>query len=267
MLKTPIQRIPGPLLLLLIIGAAVVTLTAQQSLPKPAKAPSHPFSLLLPNTPTVTNAPFTAEYEIRVQRPLHDGDSETWQSTTLVARDSSGRIRHELHDYVPSSFTQQPPLQSVILTDPVARIRHTLDPVRQTDDRQWFRLSDSSHMELGGSTGQDLGTKIISGIQVRGERSALTIFRRRGASGSDKVVDEIWYSNELHLIVFEQQRDSNGEVLTIAMSKFDRKEPPASLFKAPRGYHLPVPPGKSPVAPGINAPNYDPSASPPPGAW
>ena len=262
------QRIPGLPFLFLIIGVVSVTLNAQQTSPKTAKTPSHRFSLLLANTPTVTGAPFTAEYEIQVQKPLDGRGSEMWQSTTSVARDSSGRIRHELHEYVPDSFTREPPLQSVILIDPVARIRHTLDPVRQTDDRQWFHASHSSRLDPGSSTGQSLGTKIMNGLEVRGELNAWTIFPRRGASGqTDRVVDEIWYSNELHLIVFEQQRDSAGEVLTIAMSKLDRREPPTSLFKAPRGYHLPVSPGKSPVSPGINQPNYDPSADPPSAAW
>jgi hypothetical protein len=261
------QRISGLLFLLLIVGAGA-TLNAQQASRKSAKVLRREFSLLLPFTPTVTGAPFTAEYEIQVQQPLGGGGSETWQSTTLVARDSSGRIRHELHDYVPASFTKEPPLQSVILTDPVARLRHTLDPVRKTDDRQWFHVSHSSRLERGSSPGQDLGTKTMNGLEVRGELNTWTVFPRPGASGQTaRVVDEIWYSDERHLIVFEQQKDSAGGVFTIAMSKFDGSEPPASLFKAPRGYHLPIPPGRGPVAPAINQPNYDPSVGPPSGAW
>jgi hypothetical protein len=250
------------------MGVVSVTLNAQQTFPKTANAPSRRFSLLLPNTPTVSGAPFTAKYEIQVQKPLDGRRSEMWQSTTSVARDSRGRIRHELHEYVPDSFTKEPPLQSVIIIDPVARIQHTLDPVLQTDDRQWFHTSNSSRSEFGSTTGQSLGTKTMNGLEVTGELNAWTIFPRPGASGqTDRVVDEIWYSNGPHLIVFEQQRDSSGEVLTIAMSKLDRREPPASLFKAPRGYHLPVSLGRSPVSPGINQPNYDPSADPPSARW
>ena len=262
------QRIPGLPFLFLIMGVVSVTLNAQQTFQKTTDAPSRRFSLLLPNTPTVSGAPFTAEYEIQVQKPLEGGGSEMWQSTTSVARDSRGRIRHELHEYVLDSFTKEPPLQSVIIIDPVARIRHTLDPIRQTDDRQWFHASHSSRLQSGSSTGQSLGTKTMNGLEVSGELSAWTIFPRLGGSGqTDRVVDEIWYSHELHLIVFEQQRDSAGEVLTIAMSKLDRREPPALLFKAPRGYHLPVSPGKSPVSPGINQPNFDPSVDPPSARW
>lgn len=46
---------------------------------------------------------------------------------TQVARDASGRVRHELYDYVPASFTQNPPLLGVTLQDPVARLSHSLD--------------------------------------------------------------------------------------------------------------------------------------------
>ncbi len=109
----------------------------------------------------------------------------------------------------------------------------------------------------------------INGLVVTGDRRARTIFPRPGLSGpAQKILDESWYSNERHVIVFEQQKDSDGEVFTIVMSKFDGSEPPASLFRVPHGYHVlkPEPRGRS-VAPAVNQPNYDASVGPPPSSW
>lgn len=254
------QRVFRLPFLLLIVGVAGLILKAQQTSRRSANAPPRSFSLLVPEIPTIAGAPFTAKYEIQVQRTLDDSGSEIWRSVTRVARDSRGRIWHELHDYVPASFTQEPPLQSVVITDPISRLRHTLDPVRQIDDRQWFHVSQSNVLQSGRSAGRDLGTRIMNGLKVKGELRNWTTLSRSGASGqADRVVDEIWYSDKWHFIVFEQQKDSAGEVFTIAMSKPDRSEPRGSLFKVPRGYHLPISPRRNPMAPAIDQPNYDPS--------
>jgi hypothetical protein len=172
------------------------------------------------------------------------GRSETWHSRTQVARDPNGRIRHELHDYVPESFTKEPPLLCVVLLDPVARLSHTLDPVLRTDDRKWFHVPHLSRFDLGATGGEDLGTRTIDGLEVRGERRTWTPPPRLGAPGqSVHVMDETWYSNEPQLVVLEQRTDSSGGVATISLSHLDRSAPPASLFAVPRGYHLPSPPG------------------------
>jgi len=128
------QKVPRLPVLLLITGASLPALHAQQTPQKSVAA--HPLRLafIAPYIPPVSGLPVSADYVIQTQQAPVDGQSETLQSTTLVARDSDGRIRHELHDYVPASFTKKPPSMCVVLLDPVARLFHILNPVLQTDD-------------------------------------------------------------------------------------------------------------------------------------
>ncbi|MGA7654925.1 MAG: hypothetical protein WBW68_20900 [Terracidiphilus sp.] len=251
-------RVPRLASVLLIAAAAVLALHAQQTSQKSAKVLPRPFALLVPYIATVAGKPFTAAYPIKVQRPLAAGGSETWQSTTLVARDLSGRTRHELHDYVPASFTKEPPVLSVILTDPVARLIHILNPAISMDDRQWFHVPKSSLLDGDGPAGENLGIRTIDGLETKGVRHAWTTHSRPSASGQPvRIVDETWYSKDMQLIVFEQQRDSAGGVLTIAMSRFDPSQPSASLFKVPWFYSLPTPPKPpTPTRPPMPGPGF-----------
>ena len=223
-------------LALLVTGSAL--LQAQEASSKPHRIR---FALVIPYAPPVAGASYTAEYAIEVQKPQTGGGSETLHSETLVARDSYGRIRHELHDYVPEPRSKEPPpLLVVVLLDPVARLTHILDPILQIDDRKWLHAPHLRTFDFGSSKGEDLGLKTISGIPVMGVRLRSTVLPRNSATGDpEQVVDEIWYSRELQLVVFERQTDSAGLELTVTMSKLDRNEPDPALFKIPRGYHLP----------------------------
>jgi hypothetical protein len=241
------QNVPRLPVLLLITGAALSALHAQHTPQKSVAAHPLRIAYIAPYIPPVSGLPVSADYVIQIQEAPVGGQSETWHSTTLVARDSNGRIRHELREYVPPSFTKKPPSMCVVLLDPVARLIHTLDPVLQTDDRQWLHTSHMSHFDPGTSGGEDLGTRTIDGLEVRGERREWTSRPRTGAPGQPvQVVDEIWYSTELQLIVLEEQSNTSGGVVTISLSHLDRGEQSASLFTVPHGYHLP----NQPVAPG-----------------
>ncbi|HEY2861333.1 MAG TPA: hypothetical protein VGJ21_23185 [Terracidiphilus sp.] len=110
------QRMSRLPLLLLMGGVFVLALPAQQTAPKLASY--RPFAYLAPFVPTVSGIPVSAHYVIHVDKALAGGGSEAWRSTTQVARDSHGRIAHELHDYVPASFDNDPPLLALILSDP-----------------------------------------------------------------------------------------------------------------------------------------------------
>jgi hypothetical protein len=253
------QSVPRLRVLLLITGAALVAIHAQQT--PQTSAAVHPIriSLVAPYIPPVSGVPVSAEYVIQVEHPPSAGQSEALHSVTRVARDPDGRIRRELRDYVPASFTKEPPLQGVVLLDPVARLSHILDPVLRTDDRQWFHASHLIRFDPAASGGEDLGARTIDGIEVRGERRAWTLPPRLAAPGqSDRVIDETLYSNELQLVVLEKQTNSSGGVATISLSHLDRSEQPASLFAVPRGYHVP----SQPAAP-VGHPWAIPSVSPP----
>jgi hypothetical protein len=222
---------------------AVLAIYAQ--LPPKHFVPAHPpqIAFVAPYIPPVSGIPVSAEYAIQVEHPPSSGGSGTLHTSTLVARDSSGRIRHELHDSVPASFTKEPPLQGVVLLDSVARLTHCLDPVLRTDDRRWYHPSQSHPFDSGASGGEDLGTRNIDGFEVIGVRRSWTLAPRLGAPGPrPQVVDETWYSSELQMVVYEQQTNSAGSTVTITLAHLDRGEPLAELFRVPRGYHPLSPP-------------------------
>jgi hypothetical protein len=110
LLEVLMQSVPRLPVLLLSTGAALLVLHAQQTPQKSAAARPLRIALIAPNIPPVSGIPVSAEYVIQTEQPPAGWRSETWHSTTLVARDPNGRIRHELHEYVPTSFTKNPPL-------------------------------------------------------------------------------------------------------------------------------------------------------------
>lgn len=234
------QRFRGLSLLLGVAAAAGAALNTQQTSRKAANVLPRRYAYLVPFTPSVSGLPFSAQYVIQIEEPQAGASGETWHSTTLVARDADGRIRRELHDYVPVTFTKEPPLFGVMLTDPVSRLRHTLDPVLQTDDLQWFHVPKPDSVVIAGAGDQDLGSKIMDGLEVKGLRRSWTRPAPASASGRpEQVVDETWYSNELQIIVLKRQTDSLGGEMTVSLAHLDRGTPAPSLFKAPRGYHPP----------------------------
>ncbi len=253
------QRTPRLSVLALMPAAAFLVLPAQQTPQRPASLFPPRFAFVAPYIPPVSGAPFSANYAIEEQRPLATGGTETLHSITRVARDSNGRIRQELHDYLPPSVATEPRLMCVVLFDRVARLSHILDPVLRTDDRQWFNASNFVRFGPDSPAGENLGSKTIDGLAVNGVRRTRSLPSHIGDSGPPaQVVDEIWYSSDLQLVVFEQRKESSGGAVTVSLAHLDRREPSASLFKVSRDFHVPHPPAE----PGGHAGSI--SSTPPP---
>ena len=178
-----------------------------------------------------------------LERPLAGGGTETVRSTTRVVRDSQGRLRYDLCEYVPALFTTEPPLGFVVLMDPISRLGHILDTAHEIDTRRSFHASHATLSDARNVETEDLGDKTIDGLEVKGVRRTWINRGPLDASGQPvlqpvEVSDEIWYSNELKLRVYEQRTNLRGGVLTVTLSHFDRGEPEASLFKVPHRYRV-----------------------------
>jgi hypothetical protein len=259
-----LRRFKSPFLLL-ITGSTVLALQAQQTAQKPTVYIARPFAYLLPSVPTVSGAPVTATFAVRLERPLAGGGARSLKSMTLVARDSDGRIRRELHEYVPESTSGEPRLICMVLDDPRSRTRQVLDPILRSDSKQSLMAVSRSSSTSGSATTEDLGSKIIDGLEVQGARRTWTIPSQLDDSGQPvQVVEETWFSNQLQMIVSQRRTDSFGRLMTITMSHFDRGEPAASLFKAPHGYGARgrgQVPGSSGSTWSTTPPDYDPIGS------
>jgi hypothetical protein len=99
--------------------------------------------------------------------------------------------------------------------------------------------------------GEDLGYTTLNGMQAKGPRVTRTIPAEVSGTGkSVNIVDEIWYSEQLHMNLLERHTDVRGGVQTLAILSIQRKEPSASLFEVPGGYKTVdmTPPANAPVA-------------------
>lgn len=144
---------------------------------------------------------------------------------------------------LPASFTGAPPFVGVVLYDPSTKTSQTIDHAARTDvelqgDLPADTLSPSNIATLSGIAEiEDLGEKRISGLEVRGVRCTWKAPAQASLTGQPSQTSIVsWYSNDLHMIVSEQRVNSLGGVVAITLSKIDRHEPPALLFKAPQGY-------------------------------
>jgi hypothetical protein len=86
---------------------------------------------------------------------------------------------------------------------------------------------------------EDLGSAIIDNINARGTRRTLTIPAQVSGTGAPlTVVDEYWYSEDLHLDVLLLHNDPRTGLQTIALSGINREEPPQAFFEVPQGYKI-----------------------------
>src|SRR5580692_224688 len=70
--------------------------------------------------PAIPNAPFTARVAVTWKRPLDGGGTVSRKYYTIVARDSMGRVRREIREFVPANSSAEPLLRSFTIRDPVA---------------------------------------------------------------------------------------------------------------------------------------------------
>ena len=247
--------------------AAALTLSAQQPSQAPATALCRPSALLNPFLAPVAGAPVTATYLIKIEWPHVLGSTETLGSTFQVARDSRGRISHELRELVPAFSAGAPPLYGVVLYDPRTQMSQTIDPANRTDVELQLHLPPRALSASSIAEVEDLGRKTISGLDVEGVRRSLRSRAKLSlATQPWQTSDESWYSNDLHMIVSERRTNPLGGMMVITMAEIDRHEPPDALFQVPQGYRVIRPKtqlftsfvgGGQPWA--IPGPDYDPN--------
>jgi hypothetical protein len=217
--------------------AAVLTVGAQQAAQERSAALFRPNALLTPFLAPVSGAPVTATFVVVTKWTRSDGSTETLGCTFQVARDSNGRISHELRKLEPASFTGEPPLLGVVLYDPRSETNQTIDPINRTDVELQDRLPNDTLSGYGGEEIVELGRKTIAGLDVTGVRRTWRVPVGLSLTGQPSQTSyESWYSNRLHMIVSERRTDPLGGVVMITVSGIDRQRPPESLFKAPQGY-------------------------------
>jgi len=211
------------------------------------------------------NAPYLATAIVESTQMLADGNRILHSTQELVARDVEGRTRHEeVFDRIGSLEVDAP--KTIFISDPVLKKEYTLntrdktftsqpridiDALLNTPRTRAERRSASTEKSNSNSAAnaqlrvrrprdirsEDLGEKVLEGLRVKGERLAATF--PAGSVGNERPLEaslETWYSPDLHLFLYRKRIDPRfGEVL-YRLTKIQRIEPDASLFRIPRGY-------------------------------
>jgi hypothetical protein len=119
-------------------GAVVITRTASAQGEKPATAPSvNTFTFVnsefvFDGNP-VKGAPYSAQAVTESTQTLADGNHIVNRSTATLYRDSEGRTRREQTLKSIGGMTAgAEPVQTILISDPVAGVSYTLDPASKT---------------------------------------------------------------------------------------------------------------------------------------
>ena len=201
------------------------------------------------NIPHIANAPFRAKVVVRWDEPLVGGGTVSKMYYTMVARDSQGRVRRETRGFIPADSSDEPPLRSFTVTDPISDTTTICSQASLTCARGAFRhrvdfVDDSSDGLPAGNKGgrTSLGKQTMNDLTVIGTRETLP--GMAGTQGSRRVAltsTEVWYSPDLHLDLSVIRNNPQVGKVTLTVTELVRGEPDASWFAVPSGYTLKSP--------------------------
>ena len=245
------MRVPLRLALVAFPLCLPVSLYAQRDSPPPYRG-AFLFVGGIFVTP-VAGAPMSGTVTIHSSHYATDGSIVARMTVDHIARDDQGRIYNERRVMMPEGFQGQPDLLSAHIYDPVNGENTFLNPETRIARQAMFRgaRTDAASPEVPpGAKFEEIGTKKMLGETVNGTRVTQTI--ASAASGTGKalqVVDEYWYSEDLHIYLSVTHNDPRTGVQTVTVSELHRGEPPASNFVVPGEYKVVDvnPPADAPV--------------------
>jgi hypothetical protein len=222
----------------------------------------------------VKGAPYSADALTETTQTLADGNRIVNRMSATVYRDSEGRQRREQSLPAIGPFTAQgAPPRTIFISDPVAGVNYSLDSNRHVAMKMpapptpplpppppgaqtavnmvYSRVGSGSPgtpgpvMIFRGGIApganppnvEQLGSKIIEGVQAEGTRSTITI--PAGQIGNDRpleIVDETWRSPELQVIVQSSHSDPRTGTTLYTLKNINRSEPSPTLFQVPADY-------------------------------
>jgi hypothetical protein len=206
--------------------------------------------------PPIPGEPFSATALVENKQTMPDGTVAATRNVNLIGRDSRGRTHGEMRSRVPETSQRMPPLLEVHLFDPQTRqqtVYELATHIAKVDLRPEPRepanpASTSAPNPL--VKVEDLGTDVIQNIYVKGTRRTLTIPAQANGTGADlTVVDEYWYSEELHVNLVLHHSDPRTGEQTVTLTDIRRGEPPQEFFEVPQDYKIVdmTPPPGAPV--------------------
>lgn len=250
----------------LALGAAIVaiSLPARTNAQTPESAPVNTSSegqvtewVYGERIPAVRGLPFSAKVELETVSQLQDGTLITHKTYNLDARDSAGRTRNEMRNWI-TAGGEEPKLTRIQLYDPATKTRTDLFPLTKLA-RQWVVAAAAQATPVAATakpetTREEIGTDTIESLPVKGTRVTQTY--ATGALGNDRpltIVTEYWYAAELRLNLLTKRTDPRHGVQTIRVTELQRQEPDAALFAIGDDYKVLNEAGPTQVAQGPGA--------------
>jgi hypothetical protein len=196
--------------------------------------------------PTVANVPFTARVVVTWNQRLNDGSTLSKQYYTMVARDSQGRVRRETRDFVPANSSDEPPLRSFTIFDPVAGTRTVCYEASMKCAVTAFRPSlelagapvGAASASAGDPTHVNLGQQTMDGLTVIGARVTSGAAGTGGSNGSASPNTESWYSPDLRIDLDVVRSNPQTGQVTLHVRDLVRGEPDSSWFAIPSGFQV-----------------------------
>lgn len=193
-------------------------------------------------SPRTAPLPYTAEYSSTMLQNLPDGGSIAIESAETVAVDSKGRQMHS------STPKREGATTEVYVSDPTnqtlsywsvpgttAQVMHAPDLGMDTDCSRKMKAINVLHPAgLPNLPIEDLGTKTILGIPVRGGR---VVF----AKGLLTQTNELWTATDPELdrlAVLTISATGQSQTWTEKLTKFSQAEPDPKLFEMPAGRQI-----------------------------
>lgn len=196
----------------------------------------------------VKGQPYSAELLNESVQVLGDGTKISSKTSGSVYRDVDGRTRRD------ESAAQGQ--KSTTIFDPIASVSLTLNQTSKTVSKQTLRTppnhpgpahavgTERANRPNGrenrhNRTTEDLGNQAIEGVQAQGHRTTTTI--PAGTMGNDrdiKVIDEVWFSPDLQVVVQSHHVDPWTGDVSYKLSNIRRGDQPHTLFEAPADYQV-----------------------------
>jgi hypothetical protein len=187
---------------------------------------------------SVRGHPYSAIEIIEKTAPSTGGVEITQQFRAKVCRDNYGRTRYENIGTPASGGTPD----SVKIDDPLIGATYVLFPSGHLANKLEFGHgipSGLNRREVIASVfhpSQDLGTRIIEGLQVNGARRKTGLIGAPGSVPAEAEKVEEWYSPGLCVVVMRVYESLPSSKRVFRLIEIVRGEPSADLFKVPADY-------------------------------
>lgn len=195
------------------------------------------------SVPPIAGVPFSATALIENKQLMPDGSVVLSRNVNLIGRDSRGRTHGEMRTRVPESFHGMPQLNEVHIFDPQTHLKtvyetatHIARQQMQSEPQKTSSHSDPLNPLV---KVEDLGSDVIDNIDVKGTRRTVTIpAQAQGPGAGLTVVDEYWYSEDLHVNLLLRHNDPRTGLQTVKLTDIKREDPPPEFFEVPQDYKI-----------------------------